>query len=106
LGAKIASMNEWLLYFPEKRTKNWVAWVERGLQWLAQIWTLVFIEEWLNARLSLSAILLLSRLSLSLCNNQLPERVGLVIKEVKCRLLDKYWPPQRQRCDSIPAPAI
>ena len=37
----------------------------------------------------------------SLHNNQVPEKIDLVLEEVKFYLLEWYWPPQRQRCDFI-----
>jgi hypothetical protein len=104
-----------------KKIRSWGNWTALDLRWggktsektirdlvkiikqLAEIWTFVFTE--LGKASRQTVIKLLKWLRPSLGNNQLPERVELVVKEVKCRLLDKYWPPQRQRCDFIP-PAI
>jgi hypothetical protein len=37
----------------------------------------------------------------SLHNNQVPEKINLVLEEIKFYILERYWPPQRQRCDFI-----
>jgi hypothetical protein len=52
------------------------------------------------------AILLLLFLKKTLDNKRLPDSQKFVFEEIKQSLWDRYWPPQRQRCDFIPAPAI
>lgn len=51
------------------------------------------------------AILLLLFLEATLGSNLVLERQKFVL-EIKQILAARYWPPQRQRCDFIPAPAI
>jgi hypothetical protein len=104
LGREIRFWGKWTAFdwqqkgkASEQSIRNFV----KAVKQLAEIWTFVFTELWKASRQG--GIQLWRWLRLSLRNNQLPERVDLVIKEVKCRLLDKYWPPQRQRCDSVPA---
>ena len=52
------------------------------------------------------AILLLLCLATTLDKNLVPERQDFTFEEIKHSLADRHWPPQRQRCDFIPAPAI
>jgi hypothetical protein len=52
------------------------------------------------------AILLLLFLASTLNKNLVPERRDFTFEEIKHSLADRHWPPQRQRCDFIPAPAI
>jgi hypothetical protein len=52
------------------------------------------------------AILLLLCLETTLDNNLVPERRNFTFEEIKHSLADRHWPPQRQRCDFIPVPAI
>lgn len=47
------------------------------------------------------AILLALCLASPLDNNLLPERRDFTFEEIKQNLLDRHWPPQRQRCDFI-----
>jgi hypothetical protein len=107
LGRKIRFWGKWTAFDWRQKGKvseqsicNFV----KAVKQLAEIWTFVFTELWKASRQP--GIQLWRWLKPSLRNNQLPERVDLVVKEVKCRLWDKYWPPQRQRCDFISAPAI
>jgi hypothetical protein len=51
------------------------------------------------------AILLRFCLASTLDNNLLPERRDFSFEGIKQTLLDRHWPPQRQRCDFVPAPA-
>jgi hypothetical protein len=107
LGKKIRMWGKWTAFgwlqegeVSKETIRNFV----KAVKQLAEIWTFVFTELWKASRQAV--IQLLRWLKPSLHNNQLPERVDLVVKEVKCRLLDKYWPPHRQRCDFVPALAI
>jgi hypothetical protein len=107
LGMKIRLWGKWTAFgwqqkgeVSEQSIRNFV----KAVKQLAEIWTFVFTELWKASRQTV--IQLVGWLKPSLHNNQLPERIELVVKEVKCRLLEKYWPPQRQRCDSVSAPAI
>jgi hypothetical protein len=52
------------------------------------------------------AILLLLHLATTLDDNAAPQRQSFTFEEIKQNLVDRDWPPQRQRCDFIPAPAI
>jgi len=52
------------------------------------------------------AILLLLWLATTLDSNLVPERRDFTFEEIKQSFLDRHWPPQRQRCDFIIAPAI
>lgn len=52
------------------------------------------------------AILLLLCLVTTLDNNLVPEWRDFPFEEIKQSLLDRNWPPQRQRCDFVAAPAI
>lgn len=51
------------------------------------------------------AILLLLCLASTLDNNLVPERRDFTFEEIKQSLLDRHWPPQRQRCDFVAASA-
>lgn len=51
------------------------------------------------------AILLLLCLAMTLDNNLVPERRDFTFEEIKQSLLDRHWPPQRQRCDFVAASA-
>jgi hypothetical protein len=68
----------------------------------------VWLREWaaLWATFFSPAILLLIFLKTTLDGKRLPERQKFVFEEIKQVLADRHWPPQRQRCDFIPAPAI
>lgn len=105
LGKKIRSWGKWTAFGWQqnrKVSKETIRNFVKAVKQLAEIWTFVFTELWKASRQTV--IQLLKWLKPSLHNNQLPERIDLVVKEVKCRLLDKYWPPQRQRCDFVPHP--
>jgi hypothetical protein len=68
----------------------------------------VWLKEWaaLWAAFFSPAILLLIFLKTTLDGKRLPERQKFVFEGIKQLLADRHWPPQRQRCDFIPAPAI
>lgn len=51
------------------------------------------------------AILLLVCLASTLGSNLVPERRDFTFEEIKQSLLDRHWPPQRQRCDFVAASA-
>jgi hypothetical protein len=70
--------------------------VSAWLKELAVLWATLFSP----------AILLLIFLKTTLDSKRLPERRDFTFEEIKQSLLDRHWPPQRQRCDFIPAPAI
>jgi len=71
---------------------------------LREVWVFVFAQWWESSRRSI--IFVLNWLKPSLRNTQVPEKIDLVLEEVKCRLIERYWPPTRQRCDFITASAI
>jgi hypothetical protein len=73
-----------------------------------QIIVSVWLKEWaaLWATLFSPAIILLIFLKATLDGKRLPGRQKFVFEEIKQILWDRHWPPQRQRCDFIPAPAI
>jgi hypothetical protein len=52
------------------------------------------------------AIHLLLFLETTLDSNLISENQKFVFEGIKQILADRHWPPQRQRCDFIPAPAI
>jgi hypothetical protein len=69
---------------------------------------LLLIDYWLLLRDEFfsPAILLLLCLAFTLDKNLAPEYQDFTFEEIKQTLADRDWPPQRQRCDFIPAPAI
>ena len=69
---------------------------------------LLLIDYWLLLRDEFfsPAILLLIYLAITLDNNVAPQRQSFTFEEIKQNLVDRDWPPQRQRCDFIPASAI
>jgi hypothetical protein len=69
---------------------------------------LLLIDYWVLLRDEFfsPAILLLLYLATTLDNNVAPQRQSFTFEEIKQNLVDRDWPPQRQRCDFIPAPAI
>jgi hypothetical protein len=69
---------------------------------------LLLIDYWILLRDEFfsPAILLLLCLAGTLDTNLVPERQDFTFEEIKENLADTHWPPQRQRCDFIPAPAI
>jgi hypothetical protein len=69
---------------------------------------LLLIDYWLLLRDEFfsPAILLLLYLGTTLDKNLVPERQDFTFEEIKQNLADRHWPPQRQRCDFVPAPAI
>jgi len=71
---------------------------------LRDAWAFAFAQWWESCCRSI--VLLLNWLRPSLRNNQVSEEIDLTAGETKCRLLEEYWPPTRQRCDFITAPAI
>ncbi|MEG4121859.1 hypothetical protein QUA43_30880 [Microcoleus sp. N9_B4] len=74
----------------------------KAVKMLAEIWT--FVVKAVSEASCQPRIRLLRWLKPSLRNNQVSEKIDLVLEEVKCRLIEKYWPPTRQRCDSIALP--
>jgi hypothetical protein len=71
---------------------------------LRDAWAFAFAQWWESFRRSIISVL--NWLKPSLHNVQIIARIDLVLEKVKCRLIEKYWPPSRQRCDFIAAPAI
>ena len=69
-----------------------------AVTWLAE-WAVLW-ETFLSP-----AILLLFFLETTLDSNLVPERQDFTFEEIKQSLWDRYWPPQRQRCDFIAASA-
>jgi hypothetical protein len=69
---------------------------------------LLLIDYWVLLRDEFfsPAILLLLYLATTLGNNVAPQRQSFTFEEIKQNLVDRNWPPQRQRCDFIPTPAI
>jgi hypothetical protein len=71
----------------------------------------VFAIMWIDLTFALliasfsPAILLLVCLATTLDNNLVPERRDFTFEEIKQSLWDRYWPPQRQRCDFVAASA-
>lgn len=51
------------------------------------------------------AILLLLWLATTLDRNRVVKQRDFTFEEIKQSFLDRHWPPQRQRCDFISAPA-
>lgn len=69
---------------------------------------LIALDYWLllEGEFFSPAILLLLCLKTSPDKNLVPERQDFTFEEIKQSFLDRHWPPQRQRCDFISAPAI
>jgi hypothetical protein len=69
---------------------------------------LLLIDYWVLLRDEFfsPAILLLLYLATTLDNNAAPQRQSFTFEEIKQNLVDRDWPPTRQRCDFITAPAI
>jgi hypothetical protein len=71
----------------------------------------IIVVAWLQKWMALwptflsPAILLLVYLATTLDDNLVPERRDFTFEEIKQSLLDRHWPPQRQRCDFIAASA-
>jgi len=71
----------------------------------------VFAIMWIDLTFALliasfsPAILLLVCLATTLDNNLVPELRDFIFEEIKQSLLDRHWPPQRQRCDFVAASA-
>ena len=82
---------------------------ERALERVAIIGAFALI--WIDLTFALllasfsPAILLLVCLASTLDNNLVPERRDFTFEEIKQSLLDRHWPPQRQRCDFVAASA-
>jgi hypothetical protein len=72
----------------------------------------IIVSAWLKEWAALwetffsPAILLLFFLETTLDSKRLPECQKFVFEEIKQILADRHWPPQRQRCDFVPIPAI
>jgi hypothetical protein len=72
----------------------------------------IIVEAWLKewaalwATLFSPSFLLFQFLETTLDSNRIPERRDFTFEEIKKSLWDRYWPPQRQRCDFIPVSAI
>jgi hypothetical protein len=68
---------------------------------------ITWIDRWvaLWATFLSPAILLLVCLVTTLDNNLVSERRDFIFEEIKQSLLDRHWPPQRQRCDFVAASA-
>ncbi|MEG4375724.1 hypothetical protein QUA67_13705 [Microcoleus sp. M2_C5] len=70
-----------------------------------------FASNWIDLTFALllasfsPAILLLICLASTLDSNLVPERRDFTFEEIKQSLLDRHWPPQRQRCDFVAASA-
>lgn len=79
--------------------KKTIANFRKAIEILAEIW--ISVVSAVSKASRQPRIRLLCWLKPSLHNNQLPQEIDLVLKEVKCQLLEEYWPPARQRCDSI-----
>ncbi len=69
---------------------------------------LLLIDYWVLLRDEFfsPALLLLLCLATTLDKNLVPERQDFTFEEIKQNLADRHWPPQRQRCDFVTAPAI
>jgi len=69
-----------------------------AIAWLAE-WAVLW-ETFLSP-----AIRLLLCLAATLDKNRVSERRDFTFEEIKQSLWDRYWPPQRQRCDFVAASA-
>jgi hypothetical protein len=76
----------------------------KAVKILAKIWSSV--ADALSRASRQPRIRLLFWLKPFLRRNQVSQRIELLFQEVKCRLIEEYWPPTRQRCDFITATAI
>jgi hypothetical protein len=87
-----------------KASKAWIVKFVKAVNILAEIWS--YVAEAVSQASRQPRIRLLFWLKPFLHRNQVSQRIELLFQEVKCQLIEEYWPPTRQRCDSIPAPAI
>jgi hypothetical protein len=87
-----------------RATKTAIRNFVKAVKILAEIWS--FIVKTLSRASRQPRIRLLFWLKPFLRRNRVSQRIELLFEEVKCRLIEKYWPPTRQRCDFIVAPAI
>lgn len=104
---KIKIFAKWTAYGMRQRgqmTKTAIANFVKAVNVLAEIWTSVASALSRDSRQP--RIRLLFWLKPFLHRNRVSQRIELLFQEVKCRLIEEYWPPTRQRCDSITAPAI
>ena len=68
-----------------------VVWLEK----LASLWATFFSPDFCCFQF----------LGATLDSNLVPERQDFTFEEIKQSLWDRYWPPQRQRCDFVAASA-
>jgi hypothetical protein len=87
-----------------RTTKTAIRNFVKAVKILAEIWS--FVVEELSRASRQPRIRLLFWLKPFLRRNQVSQRIELLFQEVKCQLIEEYWPPTRQRCDFITAPAI
>lgn len=85
---------------PTRAIRNFV----KAVKILAEIWS--FVVNALSQASRQPRIRLLFWLKPFLHRSRVSQRIELLFQEVKCRLIEEYWPPTRQRCDFITAPAI
>jgi hypothetical protein len=104
---KIKIYTKWTAYSLQKTgrvPKAWIAKFVKAVEILAEIWSSVVTAVSQASRQP--RIRMLFWLKPFLRRNQVSEKIELLFQEVKCRLIEEYWPPTRQRCDFITAPAI
>ena len=104
---KIKIYTRWTAYSLQqagKASKSSIAKFVKAVKILAEIWT--YVADAVSQASRQPRIRLLFWLKPFLRRNQISQRIELLFQEVKCQLFEEYWPPTRQRCDSITAPAI
>lgn len=104
---KIKIYTKWTAYSLQRTgrvRKAWIAKFVKAVEILAEIWSSVVDAVAQSSRQP--KIRLLFWLKPFLRRHQVAQRIELLFQEVKCRLFEEYWPPTRQRCDFITAPAM
>jgi hypothetical protein len=104
---KIKIYTKWTAYSLQQTgqgSKAWIAKFVKAVKILAEIWS--YVADAVSQASRQPRIRLLFWLKPFLHRNQVSQRIELLFQEVKCRLIEEYWPPTRQRCDFITAFAI
>lgn len=104
---KIKIYAKWTAYSLQQSgrvSKALIAKFVKAVEILAEIWNSVVDAVRQSSRQP--RIRLLFWLKPFLRRKRASQRIELLFQEVKCRLIEEYWPPTRQRCDKLTTPAI
>lgn len=104
---KIKIYTKWTAYSLRQTGKASKAWIDKfvkAVKILAEIWN--YVADAVSQASRQPKIRLLFWLKALLLRNRFSQGIELLFQEVKCRLIEEYWPPTRQRCDFITATAI